>query len=86
MWGVQFSLQEAESIVSEATELAVADARSRASYLASLNGLAAGKLISISESGAGTPLYSMERGLGGGVHTGVLSYTVRLTATFELTE
>jgi len=86
MWGVQFSIQETEPIIREATERAVADARSRAQYLASLNELSTGKLISINESTATSPLYAMERGLGGGVHPGAVSYTVRLTAVFELKE
>jgi uncharacterized protein YggE len=88
MWGVTFSVQEAEPLVTEATELAVSAARDRAGYLASLNGLSVGKLLSIAESNA-TPAYSaMERGLGagGGIHPGVVSYSVYLTAVYELVD
>ena len=86
MWGVTFSVQETEPLVTEATELAVSAAGDRADYLASLNGLSAGRLLSISESTATPAYYAMERGLGagGGVHPGVVSYSVRLTAVYEL--
>ncbi len=84
MWGVEFSLQNSAPTLNEATEKAVSDARERATYLAALNGLSVGKLLSINEGGTAAPMYSMERGLGGGVQPGVVSYTVRLTATFEL--
>lgn len=88
MWGVTFSVQEPEPLVLEATGLAVTAAKERAEYLASLNDLSVGKLLSMSESTATPAYYTMERGLGGGggIHPGVVSYSVRLTAVYELSE
>jgi uncharacterized protein len=84
MWGVEFSIQEPEPIMREATELAVAMARERAEYLAALSALSVGNLISISESnGTGAP-YLAARSVGSGVHPGEISFTARLTAVYEL--
>ena len=86
MWGVEFGVQESSPLVDKATEIAVAAARQRAEHLAGLNGLSVGRLLSISEAEAAFSPALAARSIGGGVHPGVVSHTVRLTAVYELVE
>ena len=86
MWGLEFGIREPGPILSEATKIAVAGARERAVYLADLNDLSLGRLVSISETGGGIPPYLAAKSMGGGVHPGVIAYTVHLTVVYEIVD
>lgn len=96
IFGVEFLLDDATAVRSEARQVAVENARATAEELAALNGVQVGKIISISEvvGGAGgfynNSISSFQIGMGGADRTpiqpGQLRLTMQLQITYELVE
>jgi hypothetical protein len=91
---IQFNIEDRTALESQARELAVSDARSRAEELAALMGLTVGEPLQVTEGGnINTPYYSMGGGGGGGYATsaapppisqGTLSVDMSVTVTFAV--
>ena len=96
IFGVEFLLDDATAVRSEARKVAVENARATAEELAALNGVQVGKVLSISEvvGGAGgfynNSISNFQIGLGGAERTpiqpGQLRLTMQLQITYELVE
>ena len=96
IYGVEFLLDDATAVRSEARKLAVENARATAEELAALNGVTVGKVLAISEvvGGAGgfynNSISSFQIGMGGAERTpiqpGQLRLTMQLQLTYELVE
>lgn len=96
IYGVEFLLDDATAVRSEARKLAVENARATAEELAALNGVKVGKILAISEvvGGAGgfynNSISSFQIGMGGAERTpiqpGQLRLTMQLQLTYELVE
>ncbi len=96
IFGVEFLLDDATTVRSEARKVAVENARATAEELAALNGVQVGKIISISEvvGGAGgfynNSISNFQIGMGGAERTpiqpGQLRLTMQLQITYELVE
>lgn len=96
IYGVEFLLDDATAVRSEARKLAVENARATAEELAVLNGVTVGKVLAISEvvGGAGgfynNSISSFQIGMGGAERTpiqpGQLRLTMQLQLTYELVE
>lgn len=91
--GVQFTVDNPESLKVQAREKAIENARTKANVLFDKLGLKPGRIVSFNESGAGTPIYMKDAyGMGGGVasapmpsiETGSLDITVDVSLTFEI--
>ena len=84
MWGVDFDVDDSQSIYKIATEKAVVDANKRAGHLASLSGVAVGELLRVSEvidSGTNSPLRSE---VNQDINPGMINFSVKIQAVFEL--
>ena len=88
---IQFSIEDRTALESQARQVAVADARSRADELAGLMGLTVGEPLQVSEgSSSSAPIY----GLGGGgkvaaavappISQGTLSVDMSVTVTYAV--
>lgn len=55
IWGIQFEIEDPSKLEAEARQEAVAQAKARAEQLAQLAGVKLGRVISLGESGGGTP-------------------------------
>lgn len=96
IYGVEFLLDDATVVRSEARKLAVENARATAEELAALSGVTVGKVLAISEvvGGAGgfynNSISSFQIGMGGAERTpiqpGQLRLTMQLQLTYELVE
>lgn len=96
IFGVEFLLDDATTVRSEARKVAVENARSTAEELAALNGVQVGKVLAISEvvGGAGgfynNSISNFQIGMGGAERTpiqpGQLRLTMQLQITYELVE
>jgi len=96
IFGVEFLLDDATTVRSEARKVAVENARATAEELAALNGVQVGKIVSISEvvGGAGgfynNSISNYQIGMGGAERTpiqpGQLRLTMQLQITYELVE
>jgi uncharacterized protein YggE len=53
IWGITFEIEDPTKLEAQAREQAVKEARARAEQLASLAGVKLGKVVSVSELGAG---------------------------------
>lgn len=90
MYGLNFGIQDTDSLLSEARQNAVNDAQARAEELASLFGVTLGDPIQISESTGGNqpvPQASAALGMGGGspvIREGQMSISVSLNVTYEM--
>lgn len=93
LYGLQFGIDNRDTLESDARAAAFADARARAEELAGLAGLTVGNVVSISEySGNASPfnvsnLAQADMGMGGGgavVEPGNLSVTVSIEVTFAI--
>lgn len=89
--GVNFTVDNPESLKVQAREKAIDNARTKANVLFDKLGLRPGRIVSFSESGAGyPPIYMKEAyGIGGGVsspsiETGSLDIAVNVSLTFEI--
>jgi uncharacterized protein YggE len=96
IYGVEFLLDDATVVRSEARALAVENAQATAEELATLNGVQVGKILAISEvvGGAGgfynNSISNFQIGMGGADRTpiqpGQLRLTMQLQLTYELVE
>lgn len=96
IYGVEFLLDDATVVRSEARKLAVENAKATAEELAALNGVTVGKILAISEvvGGAGgfynNSISNFQIGMGGADRTpiqpGQLRLTMQLQITYELVE
>ncbi len=96
IFGVEFLLDDATTVRSEARKVAVENARATAEELAALNGVQVGKVLAISEvvGGAGgfynNSISNFQIGMGGAERTpiqpGQLRLTMQLQITYELVE
>jgi uncharacterized protein YggE len=96
IYGIEFLLDDATAVRSEARALAVENAKATAEELAMLNGVKVGKILAISEvvGGAGgfynNSISSLQIGMGGADRTpiqpGQLRLTMQLQITYELVE
>jgi uncharacterized protein YggE len=91
IYGVSFDLDEATRAraESEARSLATASLRAHAQELASLNDATLGALVTVSEVAAASPFTYAYGGEGAGgptIEPGGLAVSVRLQATYELTD
>ncbi len=96
IFGVEFLLDDATAVRSEARKVAVENAQATAEELATLNGVQVGKVLSISEvvGGAGgfynNSISNYQIGMGGAERTpiqpGQLRLTMQLQITYELVE
>ncbi|HHY58493.1 MAG TPA: SIMPL domain-containing protein [Chloroflexi bacterium] len=96
IYGVEFLLDDATAVRSEARKLAVENAKATAEELAALNGVKVGKILAISEvvGGAGgfynNSISNFQIGMGGAERTpiqpGQLRLTMQLQLTYELVE
>ncbi len=96
IYGVEFLLDDATAVRSEARALAVENAQATAKELATLNGVQVGKILAISEvvGGAGgfynNSISSFQIGMGGAERTpiqpGQLRLSMQLQLTYELAE
>lgn len=96
IYGVEFLLDDATAVRSEARALAVENAKATAEELAALNGVQVGKILAISEvvGGAGgfynNSISNFQIGMGGAERTpiqpGQLRLTMQLQLTYELVE
>ena len=96
IYGVEFLLDDATAVRSEARKLAVENAKATAEELAALNGVKVGKILAISEvvGGAGgfynNSISNFQTGMGGAERTpiqpGQLRLTMQLQLTYELVE
>ncbi len=92
IFGVTFNADNPGELMSEARELAVADAEAKAAELAALNQVQVGDVVSISEvigGGGGffpSPVARAEAGLGGGgpISPGELELNVQLQITYSI--
>ncbi|MGI6376389.1 MAG: SIMPL domain-containing protein [Anaerolineae bacterium] len=94
VYGVNFYLDDATKVESEAREKAVADARAKAAELADLTDVEIGAVVSISEVIGGSVPYSnfnakemASAGLGGGagpINPGELDMTLTLQVTYAI--
>lgn len=88
--GPSFMLDDDDAVSAEAIELAIADARARAEVMAEAAGKSLGEIISVSETGVGTPIYYGARGealdSAGAVaiEPGQLDIMANVTVVFEL--
>ena len=91
--GVQFTVDNPESLKVQAREKAINNAREKANVLFDKLGLKPGRIVSFNESGNGAyPIYAKEMsayGMGGGapapsIETGSLDITVNVSLTFEI--
>jgi uncharacterized protein YggE len=65
--GVNFTVQDSASLVEQARDAALADAKARAEHIADQLGIALGKPILVTESGGDYPVYAArDMGMGGG--------------------
>jgi uncharacterized protein YggE len=87
IYGINFSVSNPEAIQQQAYEQAVQDAKARAEKLAALSNLTLGKIVSVSESGAGVPgpIYDKAIGMGGGgaIAPGQQSIQTALVVVYE---
>ena len=89
---VSFSLSDPSALRTEARQEAVEDARATAEELAELNGVAIGRVVSVSEVISGGAYYVSEvasaaEGLGGGggpISPGEVSVNVQLQIAYEI--
>ena len=96
IYGVEFLLDDATAVRSDARKLAVENAKATAEELAALNGVQVGKILAISEvvGGAGgfynNSISNLQIGVGGADRTpiqpGQLRLTMQLQLTYELVE
>ena len=96
IYGVEFLLDDASAVRSEARKLAVENARATAEELAALSGVQVGKVVSISEVIGGAGAYysnsinNFQIGMGGAERTpiqpGQLRLTLQLQITYELAD
>ncbi len=56
VWGIEFEIEDPSQLEAAARREAVAEARARAEQLAALAGVKLGRLVSLAELGAGTPM------------------------------
>lgn len=89
MYGLQFSIDDSDALMSEARQNAADDAMMRAEELAQIFGVTLGNPIEIDESGSGgqpVPVSRAAIGGGGGpvISEGQLSVTVQLHVTYEI--
>lgn len=91
--GVQFKIDDSESLKAAAREEAIADAKAKAAALFKELGVSAGRIVSFSEYGSGDIYYSKayeEYGIGGGalsapsIETGSFDVTVDVSLTYEI--
>jgi len=91
--GVNFTVDNPESLKVQAREKAIDNARTKANVLFDKLGLKPGRIVSYNESGAGSPIYMRDAyGIGGGpssapmpsIETGSLDITVDVSLTFEI--
>lgn len=90
IFGLNFGIDNRDSLESDARADAMDDARARAAELASLAGVELGDVVSIVESGSGASPFevaNMSVGMGGGgapIEPGQLSVSVTLQVTFAI--
>ncbi|MHB8050638.1 MAG: SIMPL domain-containing protein [Coriobacteriia bacterium] len=87
--GPNFMLDDDDAVSAEAIELAIADARARAEVMAKAAGKSLGEIISVSETGVSTPVYSGARAemLSAedvAIEPGQLDIMANVTVVFEL--
>jgi uncharacterized protein YggE len=87
IYGVNFSLSNPEALQQQVYDHAIQDAKSRAEKLAALSNLTLGKIVSVSESGAGVPIPMYDKGLGmgggGAVAPGQQTVQTALVVVYE---
>ncbi|MBI5879182.1 MAG: SIMPL domain-containing protein [Chloroflexi bacterium] len=88
IYGVSLSLSDNTAIVGDARNKAVADARAKAESLAKAAGVKLGRIISISEAGAASPVpvfaAAEARGAGGAIETGELTVSAQVNIVFAI--
>ncbi len=91
IWGIQFGVDDAESLDSQARALAMANARAKAEELAELANVIVGHVVSISEviGAESYPVVAMSmaergRGAASAVAPGELDILVRLQVVFAI--
>jgi len=87
--GPSFMLDDDADANAKAIELAIADARSRAEVMAKASGKSLGEIISVTETGASTPIYygakdSMAAAESVAIEPGQLNISTSVTVVFEL--
>ncbi|MHB1018238.1 MAG: SIMPL domain-containing protein [Coriobacteriia bacterium] len=88
--GPNFMLDDDDAVSAEAIELAIADARARAEVMAKSAGKSLGEIISVSETGASTPIYygarteALDAGAAVAIEPGQLDVMANVTVVFEL--
>lgn len=89
IYGINFFVSDTNKVAQQAYDQAVQDARTRAEKIAALSNLTLGKIVSVSENGAGpaVPLYDKGMGIGmgggGSVAPGQQTIQVSLVVTYE---
>jgi uncharacterized protein len=91
IYGVNFYVDDPKALSSKARKLAVDDARTRASELATAAGLSLGRIVSITEGYSSGPVYGGKGGAGAAaaeaappIETGSATIQVDVTVVFEL--
>lgn len=87
--GPSFMLDDDADANAKAIELAIADARARAEVMAKASGKSLGEIISVTETGASTPIYygakdSMAAAESVAIEPGQLNISTSVTVVFEL--
>lgn len=88
--GPTFMLDDDDAVSAEAIELAIADARARAEVMAKAAGKSLGEIISVSETGASTPIYygarteALDTAGAVAIEPGQLDIMANVTVVFEL--
>lgn len=88
IYGVNLSLADNSALMTDARGKAVADARTKAEALAKAAGIKLGRIISISEFGAATPVpvfaAADARSAGSAIETGELTVTAQISVVFAI--
>lgn len=92
VWGISFSLDDTDALEAQARESAVADAKSRAEALATLNGVKVGPVMAISEviGSQPVPMFATAdraMGMGGGgapVEPGEVTFSTQIQVIYAI--
>ena len=93
IYGVEFALDNTDTVESEARGVAIADAKTKADELAALSGVGLGAVVSVSEVLSQNLPYAQFResavGMGGGgptIQPGQVTLTMQLQVVYEITQ